>query len=170
MATQSDLADFFYFYEFRDKSSISPNKILNFIPQDLKRYFWRGYFDGDGFISKDKYFASFSGPIDMNWSFLFDLFNELEIKSFSHVKTKRKGSKSKEVIGNSEIKIANRVDVLKLCNYLYLGFCDDKIGLSRKYNRFLNLIDMENRFLAKKPNAILGWVNKRPKKEIYDYS
>jgi len=49
--------DFLSENNYKEKSYVSATKILNKIPNNLKKYFFRGYFDGDGSIYKyEKYY------------------------------------------------------------------------------------------------------------------
>ena len=67
--------------DYISKSTASADKILSKIPEHLKHYWWRGYFDGDGCFCKSNrsYIFTISSNIDQNWNFIDTLFNNLDI-------------------------------------------------------------------------------------------
>lgn len=113
-----------------EKSKISANKILSKIPDNLKCFWWQGFFDGDGCFyhnTKNKvYHATLAGSYEQDWSFVENLYKNLKIKySINRNKTN---------LGNySHIRIANVLDIIKLGNFLYESGC---IGLQRKFEKF----------------------------------
>lgn len=120
--------------DYTIKSYSSPNKILNSIPKDLKKYWFRGYLDGDGCIKLGKKYGVevvFAGSYEQNWNFMVDLCNELNI-SFSI--DKRIVEKGKY----SHFRINKKNDVKKICDYVYFEY--DNIGFSRKFKKYLEVI------------------------------
>lgn len=76
-----DLSEFFTENEFHLKSSKEPSRILDKIPDNLRHYFWRGFFDGDGNLYlKHKYEFSFWGPLTQSWVEIIKVLDSLEIK------------------------------------------------------------------------------------------
>jgi hypothetical protein len=127
------LCEFLEDRDYKSKNK-SPCEILKDIPSNLKPYWWRGYFDGDGcfYQSKDMYQVAFSGPFDQNWAFAKKLFNHLKIKfKVKQVKTKRGHS-------YSHIRVCGRKQCFKFLEYIYnTKLKDDDIFLPRKRDRFL---------------------------------
>ena len=126
--------DFLVENKYKEKSLVSPNEILSLIPEELKNYFFRGYFDGDGSIGKyEKYksvYMSFTSTYDQDWSFIEKLFNNLDIKFKSKISkyVTNQGNLTK----TSRVVIQNKKDIIKFCNYIY-GNSYDNYGLKRKY-------------------------------------
>jgi hypothetical protein len=121
-------------YDYLTKSFSSPSKILNTIPNELKKYWFRGYLDGDGCIKLGKQYGVdivFAGHYEQDWNFMSDLCNELGI-SFSINKTVTKKGKY------SHFRVNKKNDVKRLGEFIYSEY--DNIGFSRKYNKFLEVI------------------------------
>jgi len=136
------LVKYLHSLDLHKKSLVSPTKILSKIPDHLKHYFWRGYFDGDGTISKENLSCiRFSGSYSQDWSDLIALFEQLGIKKFSKVKNIRHRG------GESTVITQGRESIRKLGNYLYKDRELDQIGLDRKYLRWkkieINAIQLE---------------------------
>lgn len=117
-------------YGYKTKSYESPSIILSRIPENLHYMFWRGYFDGDGCISFGINYnmIKFSGNINMNWSCLEKLCNNLNIKYSIY-----KDDNSKHT--NSCFMIQNKKGIVKFINYAYNENLD--IGFSRKRGKCL---------------------------------
>jgi DNA-binding transcriptional regulator WhiA len=129
---------FLFKHDYKSKSISSPCKIISKIPDDLKKYFWRGYFDGDGNIHVDtagRYSFSFAGSFNQDWTAMENLLNSLGIK-YSINRHDVKASSSKA----SKINCQNRYGFLKFFSYIYADY--DNIGFSRKYNTFLQGLDL----------------------------
>lgn len=122
--------------DYNIKSGASADKILSKIPENLRHYWWRGYFDGDGWfgnINKRQAFYTFyfSSCYNQNWHFVENLMAQLDIKNY-------KISKNILTTGrNSIIGCANYDGIIKFGNYIYQG---EQFGLKRKKNKFFNLI------------------------------
>ena len=142
-----DIHNFFVCNDYLVKSGASPDKILSKIPNELKRYWWRGYFDGDGTVflrsvknKKDtwSYGANFSSCYNQNWEFAYDLANFLGI----NFRLSKFIDKNKE--GGSRI-IISRFDYLeRFYNFIYSGM---EFGLSRKKKIFENILEYKQRKL-----------------------
>jgi hypothetical protein len=124
--------------DYNNKSSKSPKQILETIPNNLKRYFILGVIDGDGcFYFNEKHGLrqfSITGTINQDWEDFEKIFKELgiiyKINRVSNVKS-----------GYSQIRILNKTNILKLGGYLYSTIQVDNIGLPRKHQKYLNIID-----------------------------
>lgn len=117
-------------FSFDKKSYISPNNLLDYIPDNLKNYFYKGYFDGDGciYLGNDKrkcYQLCFCGNFNQDWSFIETLFLKLNIKRYT---IKKSDIINKKNINNksSIVRITNKEDIIKLREYF------TNFGLERK--------------------------------------
>lgn len=133
-----------YFYKFlmendyHIKSQVSPTKILSKISEELKPYFYRGWVDGDGcfYIKAPCVQFKLAGSYDQDWSEFESLLNRLNIRYKLKKTITKKGHKS------SIIRITSRYDIKLLCEYLYKN--NDEIYLKRKYNKYLEILDLIN--------------------------
>lgn len=126
-------------YGFLNKSIGCPINLLNIIPYNLKKYWFRGFLDGDGCIRLGKKYGSsivFSGPYNQNWLFLENLCNELKIANFLIDR------RIVKLGGHSYFTIYRKNDVKILGNFLYSNY--DNIGFSRKYKKYLDVIERMN--------------------------
>jgi len=124
------LGEFLIQNDYRNKLN-SPEKILDKLNYLQKQLWFRGFFDGDGsvtIIPKGHHSVAFTGHKEQNWSFIINLFNEIEIEKFRERIISSRGGYS------SQIRITNKKDILKFYNYLYGDLVH--IGLSRKRNKF----------------------------------
>lgn len=112
----------------------APIRVLQQIPKHLKHYFFRGLIDGDGcfYVNKENksYQFGISSNFDQDWSSVIHLFEELKIQYNIHRRTVKNNK-------HSYIHITNKKGINLLGNYLYNGYDKDKIGLERKYKKFL---------------------------------
>lgn len=109
---------------FRNDST----KAFDFIPNQYKKFWLRGYFDGDGCAYYNKKLRcrhiSFSGSYNTKWNNLIILFNNLDIKCKINRIINNNGNK------HSKLRIWNKNSIENFYKYLY----DDRIdiGLERK--------------------------------------
>jgi hypothetical protein len=131
-----NIVDFLLENDYKLKSSATPSKILNKIPENFKNYFWRGYFDGDGYIRATTKMREMSicSTIEQDWKEAIELFNSLGIKNYKIKKYIRRNGKCKY----SMIKVGSVNDITLLGTYLYQNY--DGIGFNRKYNRYLDFL------------------------------
>ena len=118
-------------FDYCDKSFKNPNKILNAIPENLRHYWWRGYFDGDGSAvltgHRGMYCAFISGETQ-DWNSAYNLFSNLKITKHKHFIVKNDKGKG------SQIRLSNTEDIITFFNFIYPNFIYDNIGLIRKFN------------------------------------
>lgn len=119
-------------FNFKTKSSVSPNKLLNTIPLALQNYFFRGIIDGDGCFYKNSIIIA--GSYDQDWKYFEDLSKKLNIKC----NTYRKENKLNQRYSIIEF---NGVNAKKLGEYIYSGI---QFGLERKKKKFLDIVDWYN--------------------------
>lgn len=129
-----DLCDIFLSFNFDKKSYISHEFVFNVIPENLHKYFIRGFIDGDGcfYIRKNKNGQSFSisSSVNQDWQFLQQyIYEKIKIDS-KIIKSKNKKGKG------SSLVIDKKNDIVKLGDYIYDGFNVDKIGFPRKHDKF----------------------------------
>lgn len=116
-------------YDYDIKSSASADKILAAIPDYLKHYWLRGYFDGDGTISfaDGKYpTMNFTGSYSQDFTFLFGLLKNLGIP-YHHYQKQSTNS------GYSRVQITSIANNKKFYDYIYK---DKQFGLNRKKIKF----------------------------------
>ncbi len=120
--------------DYDRKSYISPCKIVKNIPEQYMRYFFRGVIDGDGcfYLNKKRYTyqLTIASTYEQDWSCYLKYFSKM---GFIFSIQKRATIKSKSSI----IRICKRDDIINLSRWLYDGYLEDGIGLTRKYNKSL---------------------------------
>jgi hypothetical protein len=119
--------------DFKDKSFKSADKILTMVPENLKHYFFRGLIDGDGcFYVKTKINNrtvkqfTLSSSINQDWGYFISLLGELNVKKYGINKNT-----------GSNIRVTNKEGIVKIGEYIYQNYENDRIGLSRKYSKYL---------------------------------
>lgn len=131
--------------DFQIKSQTTPTKILNKIPEHLKHYFFRGWFDGDGCLYDNKNklsgIVSISGTYDQDWSELLNLLSFIGIKGRVAKRITKEGKRSDVIFGKQKY-------VMNFGRYIYKNREIDKIGLNRKYNKW---IKYSNKVISKHP-------------------
>lgn len=115
------------------KSNGSADDILNKIPSELKSYWLKGYWDGDGcFYINDKnstYQATACSSHDQDWTFLKSILNDIGVKY-----------SIRRVVSNNSysiLRITNKADFIKMAKYAYNI---DNIGMSRKFHKIKHLL------------------------------
>jgi hypothetical protein len=127
-ASGKSLVDVFLNMDYHTKSYTSAEKVLSKIPKNLQKYWWRGYFDGDGHIkvANDGYKRlELSSAWNQDWSFL-----PKEIP-FKIKVTRGKNNYSKATLSSKE-------NILKFGNFVWKNW--DGLGMERKYKEFKKLI------------------------------
>lgn len=124
-------------YNYTEKSYVCPN-FLEQIPNDLLMYFMRGFFDGDGcfYLSKDKKLKQcyLAGSYEQDWTWVENILTRLGI---IHSIKKKIQNKDKSNESKYSIIYINTKSIKLFGNYIYENY--DGIGLSRKYNKFLDM-------------------------------
>lgn len=114
--------------DYQMKSGASANKVLNYLPESLKHYWWLGYFNGDGwaYYREKPYFRQLgiASCYEQNWDFFENLAHSLNIKFAIQKRNKIKSS-------SSNISINNTDGILKFKNYIYQDYSKD-FGFLRK--------------------------------------
>ena len=129
------LGNFLIENQYRNKIE-SPDLILSRIPEDLKSYWFRGFFDGDGSVTiknKGHHSIAFTGHEKQNWNFIIELFNSIGIANYKKRIVESRGGKS------SQVRISNKKDLIRFENYIYSDYDDNQMGLHRKRDQFKQL-------------------------------
>jgi hypothetical protein len=125
------LVDYLLNLDYHSKSISPATKVLSTIPNHLIKYWWRGYFDGDGHIrSIHPYRLEFSAPWNQDWSFLPTKY------PFSISITTGKRSYSKA-------RLTSKGHILEFGTMIWKNW--DGIGLYRKYNKYMELLNKKSR-------------------------
>lgn len=115
------------------KSHASPDKILSKIPDNLKHYFFRGWFDADGSnngLLKGIYVLIMAGSFNQDWNALESVCENLDINYKIRRVINPNGNKY------STLSFYQYNQVLKFRDYLYQG---EQYGLKRKRDNFFNI-------------------------------
>lgn len=124
------LFDYLLDKDYKSKNN-SPSKIIETISDGLKHYWFQGFFDGDGcfYVNQKLYFyrTNISGPYDQDWSFVENLYKDLQIRYSIRKYISKLNHKS------SSINTVARINGKILGKYLYQDGC---IGLQRKYEKY----------------------------------
>lgn len=120
-------------YDYRSKDK-SPCKILKLIPENLRFYWWRGYFDGDGCIGKSQRskYCHITSCKTQDWTFWNKLMKKLNITNHACHDDKTHG----------RVMIANFDGIKKFFKYIYPNGYD--FGFKRKYDKFLTTLNITN--------------------------
>lgn len=132
------LYEFLVLHDYKDKSGISANKILKYIPTNLYKYFFRGLVDGDGsfYINKKHYVRHFicASSYNQDWSYFENLLKALEIPyridRRSHIN--KTGKENKQ----STLRITCKLGITRWGDYIYDNYVTDQIGLHRKFKKY----------------------------------
>lgn len=125
------LCDYLREMDYGEKSIKSPSKILSTIPVKLHRYFWLGFLDADGCITKNN--MIFAGSYEQDWSDLEEFLKNLNCNYIITRVVSKNGNRS------SNIAILSRYDCNRIGQYIYQDYEKNKIGLYRKYEKFVDI-------------------------------
>ncbi len=116
--------------DYKIKSYASASKVLGRIPEHLRHYWWRGYFDGDGCISKNARSMCITSTVEQDWSFLNFLPENLKrnVKrgGFTNSKNGKLNQYSRFILYQKDSRL--------FFQYIYQG---DTFGFKRKRDIFL---------------------------------
>ena len=119
------------------KSSESHQKIIEFIPEQYRNYFIRGFIDGDGcyyHVKKSKTIVfSICGNYSQDWIYIQKYFlDNFQLKT-------RVIQRTNEENKHSELISYSINDLKRFVNYIYAD--NDGIWLQRKYDKIKHLLD-----------------------------
>jgi hypothetical protein len=134
--TNRPLVEFLTEHDYRVKSGASSDKILAHIPEHLRHYWWRGYFDGDGclYLRGDLRQLSIGSCHDQDWSFFEDLCGRLGCRYSLIRRNSKRGYRS------SCVRMTGYHACKAFCDYIYQGRETDRIGLQRKHDKYQELL------------------------------
>jgi len=139
--SNKELVNFLVKNDYKKKSTVTPGKIWNKIPNEYKKYFILGWIDADGcFYHNDKWNSNqfyLSGSYQQDWSVFENILNELNVR----YRIQRIANKTKY----SCIRITDRKEIKKIGEYIY----DDLIPLKRKYDKYMLIINSLNMTIDK---------------------
>lgn len=117
---------------YQTKSGGSASTILSKIPSNLRHYWWRGYFDGDGCFMFDGQTVRVSlvSGYSQEWDFTENLLQELNI----HYRINRSRNETR---GNSTVNMENESAVMKFMEFILQG---ESFGLKRKYEKYYSYL------------------------------
>lgn len=106
------------------------------LSEEMKKFFVKGFLDGDGSISLDKnglFRVGFNGPKYQNWEFLEDFCEKNHIKFRIYRKDRKSHHKShvKPIHQYSIFEFTNLQDRINICSILNVD-----VGLTRKISIF----------------------------------
>lgn len=171
------VAQFLESLDFRLKSLVSPTKILQIIPEELQRYFWLGFFDGDGTLGcQDGYSSAlrFSGSYNQDWTDLREFL--LLMNCSPNISKIIQGNDPDRPQRASRVSVTRIPDIIHLCRFLYKDYEHNKIGLDRKYQKYLQVekkyLKMKDSYsghkgVAKRPSGFFTVSIKFERKTIY---
>ena len=121
------------------------NLILDYLPIPMHSYWFRGLWDADGCFycapSKKQKAATITSSYSQDWETIERILISLNI-------TFRKDliKKNNATLGShSRLTISKYDSIFKLGNYIYRTYPEDKLGLERKYQKYLEIKNMPSR-------------------------
>jgi len=122
------LYDYLVGMGYKNKSYESADRIISSIPEYLRHYWWRGYFDGDGHISICGKCLSITSTHEQNWEFI----KYLPTNSKPKVKQYKFKNKNDKINKCSRLCFYGEISK-NFLNYIYGG---EIFGIKRKYERY----------------------------------
>ena len=130
------LSNFLQSHNYISKSTSSADSILSIIPDNLKHYWFRGLFDGDGHIRKNRNEFSISSNYYQDWTYLIELSKKFGMKY--HVRKQKLISKAGKEHSSSCFSCSHAMSMYKFFEFIYFNYENDNIGLKRKYKEWIN--------------------------------
>lgn len=114
----------------------------SWISQEMKRHFLRGYFDGDGHIGLTKHVARFEivGTEKFCESVAELLMQECNVNSSIRARHPNRKNNIRQ------LKVCGNRQILKVLHYIY---DNSQIYLKRKYEKYIEILDMHNTITTK---------------------
>lgn len=151
------IADFLIENDYLVKSGVSACKILSNIPENLKHYWFRGLVDGDGcfFFNKKRRDKGMSigSRFDQDWEYMETISKKIGVNF--RIERRKKMCKGKEQ-KDSIFLFHTFFDIENFGNFIYQGYEQDKIGLPRKYEKFVELVAYSKEFQNSKAWKYIG--------------
>lgn len=127
------LWEFLVAHDYHIKSGASASKILTAIKPELRHYWWRGYFDGDGcfVFNGETVRVSICSGHKQDWSFAVEALDDLGIAY-------RIGKRTEGPSRNSTVNMECEASVRKFMEYILQG---EQFGLQRKYDNYRRYLE-----------------------------
>jgi intein-encoded DNA endonuclease-like protein len=139
--SNKELHNFLSKNDYLNKTKESPVKILKKIPKKLHRYFYLGWSDGDGcfYFNKKNYLNQFiiASAWEQDWSSMIELCDKLGLEYRIQVVKRKKGN-------YSQFQINKMKHIATLGLYFYREIENNKIGLTRKNIKFMEMLNFYN--------------------------
>lgn len=133
------LRDYLVDNDYLVKSSTSPIKIINKLPKSLVKFFILGVIDGDGCFYFNKKYGlrqfTITGSLNQDWEAFESILKKIKIDYRINRVPNNKN-------GYSQIRIINKANIKKLGDFIYSTHRMDKIGLVRKHDKYLNIVEI----------------------------
>lgn len=133
---QKDIHKFFIENDYHIKSKTSAIKILSKIPESLRHYWWRGYFDGDGYIDIKRKVITITSHIETDWGFC-DTLNGIKYSIYKNTNKSR----------YSCFVIKDQRSFVTFAKFILAG---DQFGLNRKHDKIKQIIKLDKERFDKK--------------------
>lgn len=150
-------------------TKMCPRALLGQIPEPLRHYWWRGFFDGDGslYVARKKDLAFWS-TIDQDWTFLQEMIRKLGHESLKITTYRRKGGRH----CSSTIGTCKQDIICAFMRYIYQGNDVEEIGLIRKHAKYLSLLEwqrgvLERRGVKRSRYKYVTWQESKQRWRVY---
>lgn len=148
-AYSKELVNWLYSVGYINKEN--PHNVVNIIPTELRKFFWRGLFDGDGNATctdKTKV-CGIASSYNQDWTALEILCEELNVKYFIQKRDRDKGK-------CSNFGVSSRDGIIKFLSFIYDGYEIDRIGFGRKYEKLKMLVKNKDEYLKRRTSIHKG--------------
>lgn len=127
------LAEFLNSMDYVTKTSAPATKILNFIPKNLRRYWWLGCMDGDGcfYIGRRGQEIRIASSYEQEWIHFEQMAKQLGVEYHLDRRIRQRGK-------SSEIRIVKKESCIKFIHYLYPN--EYEFGLRRKFDKAMEML------------------------------
>ncbi len=147
----TEIGRFLISLDYREKSKVSPTKVLKLLDESLHRFFWLGFFDADGCCYKKGPTSqlSFCGAYDQNWDELIKFLEKNKLDYVVRQTIAKKGGQS------STVRLCSKFDIIQLGKIFYETYDIDLLGLPRKRDKFLT-IEQDRKSTRPNPLGYMG--------------
>ena len=144
------LANHLMAYGYRSKSIGTACPILSTIPSNLKHYFFRGLFDGDGCLffkslntKRTRQILTIASSYHQDWTYMANLCEKLRVDYKINRTTLKAKKRNGGHQGASTFQINRHQHISVFLHYIYDGRETDHIGLNRKWMKYQQFNDIQ---------------------------